>query len=66
MCEQAAEAHKSKGVGHSSRRGRVVSDSGQIGKSSVDALLSTSISALSSQVCYHSNQHMPSAVVFNV
>ena len=66
MCEQAAEAHKSKGVGHSSRRGRVSSDLGQIGKSSVDALLSDSISALSSQVCYRSNQRMSSAVVSNV
>ncbi|POO00393.1 Conserved oligomeric Golgi complex subunit [Trema orientale] len=49
MCEQAAEAHKSKGVGHSSRRNRVCSDPGQISKSSVDALLSNSVSASSSQ-----------------
>ena len=50
MCEQAAEAHKSKGVGNLSRRGRASLDSGQISKSSVDALLSNSISASSSQV----------------
>ncbi|KAL5537357.1 hypothetical protein UlMin_046120, partial [Ulmus minor] len=49
MCEQAAEAHKSKGVGHSSRRSRVNADSGQMSKSSVDALLSNSISASSLQ-----------------
>ncbi|KAM5565313.1 conserved oligomeric Golgi complex subunit 6 [Rosa sericea] len=42
ICEQAAEAHKSKGVGHSSRRSRMSSDSGQFSKSSVDALLSSS------------------------
>lgn len=42
MCEQAAEAHKSKGSGHSSRRSRVSSDSNQLKKTSVDALLSTS------------------------
>ncbi|KAJ9152381.1 hypothetical protein P3X46_025952 [Hevea brasiliensis] len=41
MCEQAAEAHKSKGAGHLTRR-RMSSDSGQINKSSVDALLSNS------------------------
>ncbi|GMN60370.1 hypothetical protein TIFTF001_029456 [Ficus carica] len=57
MCEQAAEAHKSKGVGHSSRRSRVSSDSGQISKSSVDALLSSSISGLSTQ-----NSEMPSKI----
>ncbi|KAL2938666.1 Conserved oligomeric Golgi complex subunit 6 [Bienertia sinuspersici] len=42
MCEQAAEAHKSKGGGHSSRRSRLSSDSNQQNKSSVDAILSTS------------------------
>ncbi|GAB4851939.1 Golgi transport complex subunit 6 [Ancistrocladus abbreviatus] len=41
MCEQAAEAHKSKGV-HSSRRSRVSSDAGQLNKSSVDAILANS------------------------
>ncbi|GAB2266430.1 hypothetical protein Dimus_001438 [Dionaea muscipula] len=38
MCEQAAEAHKSKGV-HLLKRTRVNSDSGQLSKSSVDAIL---------------------------
>lgn len=42
ICEQAADAHKSKGVGHSSRRSRMSSDSGHFSKSSVDALLSSS------------------------
>ncbi|KAF7809531.1 conserved oligomeric Golgi complex subunit 6 [Senna tora] len=49
MCEQAAEAHKSKGVGHSSRRSRISSDSSPITKSPVDAILSTSSSTLPSQ-----------------
>lgn len=49
MCEQAAEAHKSKGVSHASRR-RASSDSGQISKSSVDALLSNNSPATSSKV----------------
>ncbi|KAH9739614.1 Conserved oligomeric Golgi complex subunit 6 [Citrus sinensis] len=48
MCEQAAEAHKSKGAGHSSRR-RLSSDSGNVSKSSVDAILSNSSSTPSSQ-----------------
>lgn len=48
MCEQAAEAHKSKGAGHSSRRSKTSSDSGQLTKSSVDAILSNSSSASSS------------------
>ncbi|XP_059275487.1 conserved oligomeric Golgi complex subunit 6 [Lycium ferocissimum] len=39
MCEQAAEAHKSKGSIHSSRRNRVTSDPIQHRRSSVDALL---------------------------
>ncbi|KAL6216349.1 hypothetical protein ACLB2K_009572 [Fragaria x ananassa] len=42
ICEQAAEAHKSKGAGHSSRRNRMSSDLGKFSKSSVDALLSSS------------------------
>lgn len=50
MCEQAAEAHKSKAAGNSSRRSRMSSDSGQLTKSSVDAILSNSRSA-SSLVC---------------
>ncbi|GAB2285196.1 Golgi transport complex subunit 6 [Dionaea muscipula] len=40
MCEQAAEAHKSKGV-HLLKRTRVNSDSGQLSKSSVDAILAS-------------------------
>lgn len=50
MCELAAEAHKSKGVVQSSGRIRIHSDSGQMSKSSVDALLSNNISAPFSQV----------------
>ncbi|MED6210434.1 Golgi transport complex subunit 6 [Stylosanthes scabra] len=49
MCEQAAEAHRSKGVGHSSRRNRMSSDSGQLTRSSVDAILSSSGPASTSQ-----------------
>lgn len=49
MCEQAAEAHKSKGAGHLTRR-RMNSDPGQINKSSVDALLSNNNPAPSLQV----------------
>ncbi|CAL0331643.1 unnamed protein product [Lupinus luteus] len=49
MCEQAAEAHKVKGAGHSSRRSRMSSDSGQLTRSSVDAILSSNSSASSSQ-----------------
>ncbi|CAB4292704.1 unnamed protein product [Prunus armeniaca] len=49
ICEQAAEAHKSKEAGHSSRRSRLSSDLGQFSKSPVDALLSNSNSAPSSQ-----------------
>lgn len=50
MCEKAAEAHKSKGTAHSSRRSRMSSESSQISKSSVDALLSNSNSPSTSQV----------------
>lgn len=50
MCEQAAEAHKSKGGSHSSRRSRMSSDSGQLTRSSVDAILSNSRSSSSSFV----------------
>ncbi|XP_065623340.1 conserved oligomeric Golgi complex subunit 6 [Quercus suber] len=57
MCEQAAEAHKSKGAGFSSRRSRMNSDPGQISKSSVDALLSSSSSVPSSQ-----NNETPSKI----
>uniref|UniRef100_A0A6N2M3I9 Conserved oligomeric Golgi complex subunit 6 n=1 Tax=Salix viminalis TaxID=40686 RepID=A0A6N2M3I9_SALVM len=56
MCEQAAEAHKSKGVGHASRR-RMTSDPGQISKSSVDALLSNNSPATSSK-----NSESPSKI----
>ncbi|MCI19101.1 conserved oligomeric Golgi complex subunit 6-like, partial [Trifolium medium] len=48
MCEQAAEAHKSKGAGNSSRRSRISTDPGQLTKSSVDAILSNSRSTSSS------------------
>ena len=52
MCEQAAEAHKSKGSFHSSRRSRTTSDPSQLTKSSVDAILAKSSSvATSSPVC---------------
>lgn len=57
MCEQAAEAHKSKGSGYSSRRSRMNSDSGHISKSSVDAILSSSSSTPSSQ-----NNETPSKI----
>ncbi|KAK0585775.1 hypothetical protein LWI29_033893 [Acer saccharum] len=58
MCEQAAEAHKSKGAGHLSRRSsRMSSDNGQLNKSSVDAILSNSSSASSAQ-----NTETPSKV----
>ncbi|KAL2236786.1 conserved oligomeric Golgi complex subunit 6 [Sesamum indicum] len=50
MCEQAAEAHKSKGVIQSSRRSRVSSDPGQARRSSIDAILDNSSSAPSSQI----------------
>ncbi|XP_040986918.1 conserved oligomeric Golgi complex subunit 6 [Juglans microcarpa x Juglans regia] len=57
MCEQAAEAHKSKGANYSSRRSRLSSDPGQMSKSSVDAILSNSSSASSSQ-----NNETPSKI----
>lgn len=49
MCEQAAEAHKSKGAIQLSRRSRTSSDPGQLTKSSVDAILSNNGSAATSQ-----------------
>ncbi|KAL9241180.1 hypothetical protein vseg_015321 [Gypsophila vaccaria] len=49
MCGQAAEAHKSKGMGHSSRRNRMSSDSNQLNKSSVDAILTNSNPVSASQ-----------------
>ncbi|XP_057964103.1 conserved oligomeric Golgi complex subunit 6 [Malania oleifera] len=57
MCERAAEAQKSKGTVHSSRRSRMSSDSGQTSKSSVDAIFSNGSSALSSQ-----NSETPSKI----
>lgn len=50
MCEQAAEAHKSKGVIQPSRRSRVSTDPAQPRRSSIDAILDSSNSALSPQV----------------
>ncbi|XP_039027203.1 conserved oligomeric Golgi complex subunit 6-like isoform X2 [Hibiscus syriacus] len=55
MCEQAAEAHKSKGSGHS-RRSRMSSDS-QPSKSAFDAILSNNNSATFSQ-----NSEAPSKI----
>ncbi|CAL5431958.1 unnamed protein product [Camellia sinensis] len=46
MCEQAAEAHMSKGAIHSSRRSRTSSD---LNKSSVDAIFKNSSSLATSQ-----------------
>ncbi|OIT39545.1 PREDICTED: conserved oligomeric Golgi complex subunit 6 [Nicotiana attenuata] len=45
MCEQAAEAHKSKGATHSLRRNRITSDPSQHRRSSVEALLDGNNSA---------------------
>ncbi|KAJ8774186.1 hypothetical protein K2173_009617 [Erythroxylum novogranatense] len=56
MCEQAAEAHKAKSAGHSSRR-RMSSESSLKSKSSVDALLSNSSSGSSPQ-----NSETPSKI----
>ncbi|KAL6556472.1 Golgi transport complex subunit 6 [Orobanche gracilis] len=50
MCEQAAEAHKSKGVIQSSRRSRVSSDPAQLRRPSVDGLLENSGTAPSFQI----------------
>ncbi|CAI9759527.1 unnamed protein product [Fraxinus pennsylvanica] len=49
ICEQAAETYRSKGVIQSSRRSRLSSDTSQVRKSSVDAILENSTSAPSSQ-----------------
>ncbi|KAI5656562.1 hypothetical protein M9H77_25355 [Catharanthus roseus] len=49
MCEQAAEAHKSKGAIHSSRRNRMSSDPSQLRKSSIDAILDNNSSSPLSQ-----------------
>lgn len=50
MCEQAAEAHKSKGVIQSSRKSRAGSDSAQLRRSSIDAILDNTSGLMSSQV----------------
>ncbi|GER57626.1 conserved oligomeric Golgi complex subunit [Striga asiatica] len=50
MCEQAAEAHKSKGAIQSSRRSRVGSDTAQLRRSSIDAILDNSSSSSSFQI----------------
>ncbi|CAL5425638.1 unnamed protein product [Camellia sinensis] len=50
ICEQAAEAHKSKGAIHSFRRNRTTSDPSQLSKSSVDAILANSNTLATSQV----------------
>ncbi|XP_007040848.2 PREDICTED: conserved oligomeric Golgi complex subunit 6 [Theobroma cacao] len=57
MCEQAAEAQKSKGAGHTSRSRRMSSDSGQLSKSAVDAILSNNNSSKFSQ-----NSETPSKI----
>ncbi|OMP02181.1 Conserved oligomeric Golgi complex subunit 6 [Corchorus olitorius] len=57
MCEQAAEAHKSKAAGHSSRRSRMSSDSSQLSKSAVDAILSNNNS-----VAFSQNSETPSKI----
>ncbi|KAL7187876.1 hypothetical protein ACSBR1_037848 [Camellia fascicularis] len=49
ICEQAAEAHKSKGAIHSFRRNRTTSDPSQLSKSSVDAILANSNTLATSQ-----------------
>ncbi|KAK3029737.1 hypothetical protein RJ639_038014 [Escallonia herrerae] len=49
MCEQATEAHKSKGTIQSSRSRRMSSDPGQLSKSSVDSILANSSVTPSSQ-----------------
>ncbi|KAL3651025.1 Golgi transport complex subunit 6 [Castilleja foliolosa] len=50
MCEQAAEAHKSKGVIQSSRKSRVSLDPAQQRRSSIDAILDNSRSSPSFQI----------------
>lgn len=50
MCEQAAEAHKSKGSIHSSRRSRTSSDPNLHRKSSIDAIFDSHSSTPLSQV----------------
>lgn len=50
MCEQAAEAHKSKGAIQSSRRSRTSSDPSQLHRSSIDTILDNGRSISVSQV----------------
>lgn len=57
ICEQAMEAHKSKGSIDSSRRNRTRSDVGQSRRSSVDAIL-----ASSSQLVPSKNNETPSKI----
>lgn len=52
MCEQAAEAHKSKGVAPSPRRFKASPDASQFRRSSIDAILDNTSSTLSTQVRY--------------
>ncbi|XP_058074073.1 conserved oligomeric Golgi complex subunit 6 [Magnolia sinica] len=51
MCERAAEAHRAKGVIHSSRRSRMSTDPSQLSRdsSSVDAILTSNNSSSSTQ-----------------
>ncbi|XP_028094755.1 conserved oligomeric Golgi complex subunit 6-like [Camellia sinensis] len=49
ICEQAVEAHKSKGAIHSFRRNKTTSDPSQLSKSSVDAILANSNTLATSQ-----------------
>ncbi|XP_028102656.1 conserved oligomeric Golgi complex subunit 6-like isoform X1 [Camellia sinensis] len=51
ICEQAAEAHKSKGAIPSFRRNRTTSDPSQLSKSPVDAILANNNTLATSQVC---------------
>ncbi|XP_051137296.1 conserved oligomeric Golgi complex subunit 6 [Andrographis paniculata] len=50
MCEQAAEAHKSKGITPSPRRIKPSPDASQLRRSSIDAILDNGSSALSTQI----------------
>lgn len=54
MCEQAAEAHKSKGNIQSLRRSRTSSDPNQPRKSSIDAILDSGRSISLPQVIFFS------------
>ncbi|CAL5361565.1 unnamed protein product [Camellia sinensis] len=56
ICEQAAEAHKSKGAIPSFRRNRTTSDPSQLSKSPVDAILANNNTLATSQVYTHSGE----------